>query len=610
MRRTRFLGPALSVLALGAAAPGCATKVVGQIVLVVQTDLSLPKDIDTIRIEVSTEGVPKFKNDYDRLGSKDGTIHLPGTLALDAPDKPSAAISILVSARTGGKDGTVRVLREVVTTVPLDRSAELDMPIHFLCDGSGKVKDGEAVSTCPEGQSCVAGACKDDNVDSSKLPNYAPTKALGDGSCLDVTTCFDSSVPAVVDPKTCSLPALAGVNIALQTEGDGICGRVGCFVALDSGSEEGFTVAKDGTIALPPAVCDKIKAGTIVNVVTAPVTANCKQKTSSLPTCGPWSSASSNAPPYVGPLAIAGGQAHPVSIALGADGVLWTSGGAGAADGAIKSVSPSGGTPSIVAPMQAPRDLTLAGTAVLWTSAPPGAKMGQVVQSKGGSVAAIVSGLDVPEGLAAFGNNLFFTEFQGGHVFQAPVAGGAPIDLAQGNYPYRTVADATHVYWTNEGAMGVTPPDGSIARYDYADGGKKGVETLAMAQATPRAIALDRAGNGPAAALYWANFAEGGSIFRVDLSGATPGAPVEIAKGLSYPNGIAIDTNAIYWTNRGAGTVMSLAKSAAAGTAPTTLADGQNAPGTIVVDAASLYWINEGSSGAPNGAVIKLPKGP
>jgi sugar lactone lactonase YvrE len=611
MRRARYAAAAaFGLLAIGATVPACATKVVGQIVLVIQTDLSLPKDIDTIRIEVSNEGVPKFKNDYDRLGSKDGKIRLPGTLALDAPENPSDAISIVVSARTGGKDGTVRVVREVVTTVPPGRSAELDLPIEFLCDGSGKVENGNAVTTCAEGETCIAGKCVDRKIDSSTLPDYLERRALGDGSCFDVTTCFDDGAIAALDLTSCTIPPTPGVNVALQTEGEGICGAVGCFVALDAQSATGFVTAEDGTITLPPAVCEKIATGTIVNVVTAPVSSRCAQKTSSLPTCGPWSSAANNPEPTIAPVALAGGQSRPVSLVLGQDGVYWTSGGAAGNDGTIKSVSLAGGAPTVLVPSITPREVALKGDAMVWTSAPPGNLAGAVMQQKGGAITPLVEGLDAPEGLMIFGNKIFFTEFKTGGIYRIPLGGGAALKLAQGNYPFRIVADPTHVYWTNEGTAGQTPANGSVARYDYAQGGVVGVETIGGEQETPRAIALALDGGGAATAVYWANFSEQGSIMRVDLGGATPSAPVTVASGLAYPNGITVDADKVYWTNRGDGTVMALAKTAPAGEKPTVLASFQNAPGTIVTDDAAIYWVNEGASDAPNGAVVRLLKSP
>ncbi|MEO7329477.1 MAG: hypothetical protein ABI193_12915, partial [Minicystis sp.] len=222
----------------------------------------------------------------------------------------------------------------------------------------------------------------------------------------------------------------------------------------------------------------------------------------------------------------------------------------------------------------------------------------------------LAEGLDAPEGLRIFGNKIFFTEFKTGGIYRIPVGGGAALKLAQGNYPFRVVADKTHVYWTNEGTAGQMPSDGSVARYDYALGGVVGVEVIGAAQETPRAVALDTDESGAATAIYWANFAEQGSVVRVDLTGATPGAPVTIAEGLAYPNGVTVDASKVYWTNRGDGTVMALSKTAAAGEAPTTIATLQNAPGTIVTDAATIYWLNEGASNTPNGAVIKLPKAP
>jgi hypothetical protein len=611
MRRARHAA-ALGLCALGLAAfaPGCSTKVIGQIVLVIQTDLSLPKDIDTIRIEVLNEGVPKFKNDYDRLGSKDGKIRLPGTLALDAPENPTDAISIIVSARSGGKDGLVRVVREVVTTVPPGRSAELDLPIEFLCIGSGKLENGNVASTCADGETCIAGKCVDAKVDSSTLPDYLDKSALGDGSCLDVASCFDSGAIAAVDLASCTIPPTPGANLALQTEGEGICGTVGCFIALDAESPTGFITGKDGTITLPPAVCEKITSGSIVNVVSAPVTMRCGRKTSSLPTCGPWSSAADNPVATIAPVALAGGQSRPVSLVLGPDGVYWTSSGAAGNEGAIKSVSLSGGPPSVLVPMISPREVAVKDDVLVWTSAPPGAMTGAVMQQKAGEITPLIEGLDAPEGLVIFGNKIFFTEFKSGGIFRIPIGGGPALELAKGNYPYRVAADAKHVYWTNEGTAGQTPSDGSVARYDYAAGGVVGVQILGGEQETPRALALDRDASGAATAVYWANFAEQGSLVRVDLGGAAPGAPVTLATGLAYPNGVTVDADKVYWTNRGDGTVMALSKTAAAGEKPTQIASFQSAPGTIITDDKAVYWVNEGASDAPSGAVIRLLKTP
>ena len=133
----RLMGIAGIVLAC---APACSTKQSGQIMLAVQTDMSLPKDVDRVRIEVTRadSGSVIFKRDFERLGT-DKAIRLPATLGITAPEDASAAIVIRVIA-TQGSDESVRVLREIATTIPTDRVATLPITLEFLCNGSGEAE--------------------------------------------------------------------------------------------------------------------------------------------------------------------------------------------------------------------------------------------------------------------------------------------------------------------------------------------------------------------------------------------------------------------------------------------------------------------------------------
>lgn len=590
------------------AVPGCSTKPVGQLVLVVQTDLALPKDIDSIRIEVTSDGVPKFDDTYTRLGSTDGEIHLPGTLSLVGSSDSASTADIIVSARSGSK---VRIVTEVVTTIPTDRAATMQLPLQFLCDGQGKMQGASAASTCPGGQSCLAGACKTSSVDSSALPTYDPGSVFGDGTCFDVSRCFDDLTIADVDMGGCTFhPASTEVNVALETEGDGICGAVGCFVALDANAPLGWQVLPSGSIQLPPAVCPKLASGVVVHVVTSPLTSECRQKSVSLPTCGPWSTATDAPPPYTGPIALAGGQSHPSSLVFTGPpndrSIAWTNAGtAGVADGAVKTVLIGGGTPASVASATAARDITTdAGGTIYWTSATtPG--QGQISVQASPSVDVLVSHLGEPEGIAVFGDQLFWTDFESSSIFSAPLSGVGPGPIATGNYPYRIVADGRYVYWTNEGTAGMTPPDGSVARYDAINPGPAALQTLATAEDTPRAIALELDGTGLATAVYWANFAAHGQLVRLDLATSTT---VVLVSDLAYPNGIAVDDATVYWSNRGDGTIQSLPRGANPGDPPATLATGQAAPGAMLVDDGAIYWINAGPSTVSQGAIVKLAK--
>ncbi|APR86449.1 Putative serine/threonine-protein kinase pknH [Minicystis rosea] len=599
----------MAAAACALAAGGCKAKPLGQIMLAVQTDLSLPKDIDAIRIEAFTEGVPKLRNDYDRMGPGDGEIHLPGTIGLIAPENADDAVRIIVSARSGGRDGEVKILREIVTTVPVDRVVTLQLPLEFLCSGQAKILSGEATSTCPEGKSCVAGTCVDKQLDSQKLPTYTEDGIFGDGGCFDSTNCWGTPTVAALDMATCTIPNAEGINVALQTEGEGICGPVGCFVTLDADSDTGWKVNEEGRIALPQGVCDQVTSGKIVNVVTTPIATGCGQKSTSLPTCGPWSAAKIQPAAYTGAIALAGGQPLPVALSLTSGGVVWTNAGLSGAQGAVKAVASAGGVPEqLTSASTAPRALVASGDTIYWTDAPGAAGMGAIFRLQDGTPTAIVNGLDVPEGIALAANKLFWSDFQSGGIFSAGLDGAGSKQIATGNYPYRLVADDTYVYWTNEGTAMAQTPDGSLARVSHKSGTAT-VETFATGQQTPRALALEAGTNGATTAVWWVSFAAKGTVMRsVVQADGSLGAPEEMAQNLGYPNGIAVDAANVYWTNRGDGTVMSLPLSAKAGDAPKTLASGQKAPGAVVTDANAIYWLSEGGSSDPSGAVVRLPK--
>jgi hypothetical protein len=98
-----------------------------------------------------------------------------------------------------------------------------------------------------------------------------------------------STAAAPDDQCTIAPPADtgSGINVALRVANDGICDTTGttCFVPLDEG-DEGWTM-QDGRIALPPAVCTKLRNHLITDVV---VSTTCETKLASTPPCGPWSS--------------------------------------------------------------------------------------------------------------------------------------------------------------------------------------------------------------------------------------------------------------------------------------------------------------------------------
>ncbi|EYF01432.1 hypothetical protein [Chondromyces apiculatus] len=305
MSRSQGLLATLSLGLLCACVCACASP--NEVMIAVHTDLSMPEDVDTIAIEVFNDAsnATKFLGSFTELGGENPQALLPITLGL-VSDEADVPIRIRAYARSGGVTGSVRILREAVTTVPSERVVTLHLPLQYLCDGSG-VTDGTgaADAMCGPGLTCVAGRCAPSTVDASVLTDYVAAEVYGggsgttsDGECFDVAACFVGATEAVVDVATCTVAVEGEVNVALRTapvgaKGDGMCvDGVGCLVALDAGVETGFQKGA-GQVTLPPGACDKYQAdgvtGRVDGVVTVPVREGCPQKTLGLPTCGPWS---------------------------------------------------------------------------------------------------------------------------------------------------------------------------------------------------------------------------------------------------------------------------------------------------------------------------------
>lgn len=501
-------------------------------------------------------------------------------------------------------------------------------------------------STCPDGLTCVAGSCSQSSVSSASLPDYTAAQIFGggtgngDGACFDTATCFGAATEVTLDlatfasdPTTCRASlSSASVNVALRTQGSGICGPSGCFVALDAGSDAGWKAGSGGTITLPPAVCTQVQKGDLPGVVAAPVgTGTCQQKTSSIPTCGPWSATGPPSPaPGSTAVVVAPGQANPASLAV-ADGYLYwvcrgtlDAQGQSQGDGAAKGVLVTGGQPTVFAEPQPPPPQPSPGPPqpgalvidpqsliVLWTDMGRGEMVSAPFLSLDAPPVAVslIGALLQPAGVAIQGGTVYWTQAvtQSPNVFEistmvdtttnALSTNGAQVPIAappesMGTYPSAIAAAGPAVCWTYEDKL--TATDGVVAC--SVNGAQSTV--IAAMQPTPRSLTLSADG----ATVYWANFASmknggGGGIFQASTS-----APVSVSQVAAedFPGGLAIDGQTLYWTSRTQGTVMRQGS-------PTPMVTAQANPGAIAVDNGTLYWVNEGSGGAArDGAIMKI----
>lgn len=284
---------------------GCTNARPGQVMIAIRTDMSVPEDLDSMRIEVTSLGLVRHQVDY-ALGA--GNLLLPGTLALVSGEDP-APTTVRVAAQ---RDRGWTTLREaVISNYPGEEQIHtIHMPIQWLCTGEDSITNSsrfadDPVTSCPDGRTCIAGTCVDEEVDAQELPEFSEEDVFGgdvDGMGDDAATCFDtlgcfedgSGVEAAqFDPDRCTITDVdidsLNVGMLVPRGAGGICPddeSAPCIVPLDRDDQTGWTES-GGNARLPGAVCDRIEDGRVTSLV---ITNSCPTKTRSNGTCGPWSS--------------------------------------------------------------------------------------------------------------------------------------------------------------------------------------------------------------------------------------------------------------------------------------------------------------------------------
>jgi hypothetical protein len=581
------------------------------LVLSVDSDLSLPKDIDAFAITIENSGVLKYRATFGGLGTRDASLHLPATLTLNGTTRSDDRIRIRLVGLSGGEDGEPRILREAITSVPADRITALSLKLSYACLDELEETSSGARSKCGSGQTCIAGACASASVDGGSLPDHMPAAP----GCFDAATCFEEASAVSLDAACSIAPPVdpSGVNVALYTEASGVCTMLGCFVALDADSSEGWRVRADGRIQLPEAICNtRLSSRDALGAIVAPVRAACPRKTSALPTCGPWFDGS---PAPTGPRVLADGQRLPSAVRLTNDRVFWANGGIGNEG---KWARGSGGTTRSISFGYPAREVSIVGDngaeTLMWAAADLGT---ETTPPKGGRIyltdrhgkidqkGVQYAGPNPPIGVAAVSPTRLF------YIEPGPSRSLRHVDFTKAMtqpdaayptyYATRIIADRSFVYWINSGTA-------EIWRYQHTP--KPGASLVAAAQSKPTdlAVAIDDPLL-PAKALFWTNASSPGSIMRAERpAGNAFGQPIvaELVSGLATPHGIAVFGAHVYWTTRGDGTIMRLPIGASAGTSPETIITGQQAPTRIAVGAPGAMWIAD-SGVANEGRIVLLP---
>jgi hypothetical protein len=325
MRLLRFALPLL--LAVPFAPSACAQdKPLGAIVVQIDTNVLVPKNINGLGLAVAVAGEVKFSNVYGV--APDGRVTLPATLVVEEPrgGTSAPAVNIRITAFNGS---TPRIVRDAVTTIPHERIAAMRLQLSFLSadDGlagavplsnidrttnpadqgttavsgrihlsgptPGEFKPFESVSSkcLPQltlgdltAVGDIDGICQSAYVDSATLPDYVTQREssfLGDEGgtgasatvapeCFDVASCLGQLKVVTPRASDCSFDFVGDptrLNVGILTKSTlGYPTSLGYVSPLDNDPVHGFSLA-NGRVTLPKAVCANPKNPNVLGVV-------------------------------------------------------------------------------------------------------------------------------------------------------------------------------------------------------------------------------------------------------------------------------------------------------------------------------------------------------
>ncbi len=298
-----FSGALLLLLSL----TGCADSApanTGRVVLALQGDMSFPDDLDTLRLQATIAGETVADEHYDIAPT--GRTQLPVTLELGEGFGPRSEVTATLLGLSKGRTLT---LARAQTTLPEHGKRLLHLAAQWLCREPLEGTDPKTTrGQCRDDETCVAGKCASARIDVASLLETDGSGILGDGSedggtntCFPTVECFAGGVDLAVGGDCTvelNVPTEGAPNFGLVMapgqggigEGEGE-GEGEHYIPLNEGQLGWLRLTRRGATRvkaqLPTAVCDELKAGTVVAVRG---TATCPTKTLALPTCGPWSS--------------------------------------------------------------------------------------------------------------------------------------------------------------------------------------------------------------------------------------------------------------------------------------------------------------------------------
>ncbi len=291
----------LGATVFGSWASGCSSPEATELVVGVSTQVEVPRNLKTVRLDVLAGTGIIFCQDYEVYN---GRVLLPRTLGLtkdqlDAPitvaiygfleEKKNIAQdcaappkiddpSIPNNFSPDQKKSAARVLRRSIQPYINGRILYIPMPLRYAC----------FERDCPNPEdTCKAGKCVDANVDPNSLSQYQDGFTNPNGSgCFPLQACMygaGGTPMTVVNKASCQYRITGGsaTNMNLMMAFDEFVVEL-----LDNDKDEGFFFpdpqGQPDLIQLAPGLCEKAPVHKILSVVAS---TTCKPKGVNQPIC-------------------------------------------------------------------------------------------------------------------------------------------------------------------------------------------------------------------------------------------------------------------------------------------------------------------------------------